>query len=102
MKRTPSPALEEAVPHKREQGWLGGHQLLGFGAKGGREGEVGARGAGSVVTQPEVAAREVFVFSFQRYGFHSTGKQPQGPGGGARQHRGREGTAAGPEEPLCR
>lgn len=64
MKPTPSPALEEAVPHKWEQGWFGGHQLLDFGARSGREGEAGARGAGSAVTQPEVAAREVFVFSF--------------------------------------
>lgn len=65
VKPVPSFALEEAIPHKGEWGWLGGHQLLLLGlGVGRREGGAGARGAGSAVTQPGVAAGEVFVFSF--------------------------------------
>lgn len=63
---TPSLALGEAIPHKREK-LARGTPAPAFGAKGwegGREGEAGARGAGSAVTQPGVAAGEVFVFSF--------------------------------------
>lgn len=89
-------------PSKREQGWLRGHQppLLGLGV-GGREGEAGARGAGSAVTQPRGWQRVRCLCLVSNVTVSTApGSSPGGPGG-TRRHRGWDGAAAGPEKPFC-